>query len=92
LFPLAPRPFIEFRGPIGRILSYSVAFSRNPIRGLASFLFHVITAYMFPESCNQVGQSDNDNAAITDRCNGILTNRAAKLVFVRKFEREHRFF
>ena len=66
--------------------------STNPSSGLADILFRVVTSKVVPECRNQVGQSNNDDAAITDGCDGILTSRAAKLGLVRKFECEHGFF
>jgi hypothetical protein len=71
---------------------WSVA-STHPGSGLADILFfRVVTSKVVPECSDQVGQSNNDDAAITDRCDGIVTNRTAKLGLVRKFEREHGFF
>jgi hypothetical protein len=67
--------------------------STHPSSGLADILFfRVATSKVVPECCNQVGQSDNDDAAIADGCDGIVTNRTPKLGLVRKFEREHGFF
>src|SRR5579864_8393812 len=60
--------------------------------GLADILLRVVTTNVFPECSDQVGQSDNDDAAIADGCDGILASGAAKLGLVRKFEREHGFF
>jgi hypothetical protein len=71
---------------------WSVA-STHPSSGLADIVFfRVVTSKVVPECCNQVGQSNNDNTAIADGCNGILASGAAKLGLVRKFEREHGFF
>ena len=71
--------------------AWSVA-STHPNSGLADILFfRVVTSNVVPECCDQVGQSDNDDAAIADGCDGILTSRAAKLGLVRKLEREHGF-
>ena len=67
--------------------------STHPSSGLADILFfRMVTSKVVPECCDQVGQSDNDDAAIADGCDGIVTNRTPKLGLVRKFEREHGFF
>jgi|SRR5579864_4255810 hypothetical protein len=59
--------------------------------GLADILLRVVTTNVFPECCDQVGQSDNDDVAIADGCDGIVTNRTPKLGLVRKFEDEQGF-